>query len=188
MKKSIRFIVNPISGVGKRNILPDLIKKELNHSLFTYEILYTKHRGHAYELAKKLADEKVDIVCVVGGDGSVNEVGSALININTTLAILPSGSGNGVALHLGLPLKLKTAIHRINAHRTIEMDTVEINGRPAIGVSGFGFDAQVAKKFDEYHKRGLISYAKVVLKEWKKYKGITVFFNQKKHEKLLFCC
>lgn len=68
------------------------------------------------------------------------------------------------------------------------MDTLTLNGKMAIGVSGFGFDALIAKRFDEYHARGFISYARLVLKEWRDYKGINILINEKtEYRKLLLC-
>lgn len=188
MKKSIRFIINPISGIGKKDVLPGLIQKHLNHSLFTYDIVYTEHRGHAKSISKAAADEGLDIVCVAGGDGSVHEAGSQLIHRETALAILPTGSGNGVARHLGLSLRLKSMIQRLNNYQIEKMDTLQLNDKSVIGVSGFGFDALIAKKFDNYHSRGFLSYAKLVLKEFKEYKGTNVIIeNQKVEKNLLFC-
>lgn len=188
MKKSIRFIINPISGIGKKNILPGLIQEYLDHSTFTHDIVFTEHRGHARTLSKQAADEGIDIVCVAGGDGSVNEAGTALINRETALAILPTGSGNGIARHLGLSLRLKAMIQRINEYQLDKIDTISLNNRKAIGVSGFGFDALIAKRFDDYHTRGFFSYAKLVLKEFRYYKGITVVLNDnKEYKNLLFC-
>ncbi|RFC55119.1 diacylglycerol/lipid kinase family protein [Brumimicrobium aurantiacum] len=188
MKKSIHFIINPISGIGEKNILPSLIQKHLDHSIFTYKILFTEHRGHARLLSKTAAEEGVDIVCVAGGDGSVNEAGTALINSSTSLAILPTGSGNGIARHLGLSLKLKRSIQRLNTFKLKHIDTVTLNQKKAIGVSGFGFDALIAKRFDEYHSRGFLSYIKLVLKEFRNYKGISVILNEKEEfSDLLFC-
>lgn len=186
--KTIRFIINPISGVGKKNTVPPLIEKYLDHTKFKYELIYTEYRKHAFEISKQASEDGIDIVCVVGGDGSVNEAGTALIGSKTIFSILPTGSGNGVARHMGIPLNLKKAIQRINREKVVIMDTVDINNHPAIGVSGFGFDAIVAKRFDEYHKRGLASYAKLVLKEWRGYKGIDVVYNGEMHKNLLFCC
>ncbi|RYM34632.1 diacylglycerol kinase family lipid kinase [Brumimicrobium glaciale] len=188
MKKSIRFIINPISGIGKKNILPELIQEHLDHSAFTYDIVFTEHRGHARTLSQEAAEKGIDIVCVAGGDGSVNEAGTALINTKTALAILPTGSGNGIARHLGLSLKLKSMIQRINEYKLDTIDTVSLNSRKAIGVSGFGFDALIAKRFDEYHTRGFLSYAKLVLKEFRHYEGISVVLNDnEEYSNLLFC-
>jgi YegS/Rv2252/BmrU family lipid kinase len=188
MKKTIQFIINPISGIGKKNILPGLIDKYLDKAIFDYKIVYTKERGHAKELTQKAVENNVDVVCAVGGDGSVNEVGSVLANRNTVLAILPTGSGNGLARHLGLPLKLKKAIKNINKFEYKLIDTVSINDMTFLSVAGFGFDALVANKFDQYHSRGFLSYAKLVMKEFRNYKGISITINKsEKFDSLLFC-
>ncbi len=188
MKKSIRFIINPISGIGKKNILPAMIQEHLDHSLFTYDIVFTEHRGHARTLSKDAAEQGINIVCVAGGDGSVNEAGTALINTNTALAIFPTGSGNGIARHLGLSLKLRKMILRLNEHQVDTIDTISLNSRKAIGVSGFGFDALIAKRFDDYHTRGFLSYVRLVLREFRHYEGISVVLNDKEeYTNLLFC-
>lgn len=188
MKKSIRFIINPISGIGEKNILPGMIDRYLDQDKFDYKIVYTEQRGHAKELTQKAVDENIDVVCAVGGDGSVNEVGSVLANTSTVLAILPTGSGNGLARHLRLPLKLKKAIKNINKFEYKNIDTVSINDKTFLSVAGFGFDALVANKFDQYHSRGFFSYAKLVFKEFKKYKGISITLDKKeKFDSLLFC-
>jgi diacylglycerol kinase (ATP) len=188
MKQHIRFIINPISGVGKKNILPKLISCYLDRSIFDYDIVFTEHRGHATELTKKAVLEEIDIVCAVGGDGSVNEVGIALIDTNTSLAILPTGSGNGLARHLNLSLKLKKALKNLSKASRSTIDTVKIDNRHFIGVAGFGFDALVAAKFDQYHTRGFFSYAKLVIKEFRNFKGISIRVNNEEYlDNLLFC-
>lgn len=186
--KKIRFIINPISGIGKKNILPSMIERYLDRTKFEYEIVYTERRSHAKELAQEAVDKNIDVVCAVGGDGSVNEVGSALVNTSTVLAILPTGSGNGLARHLGLPLRLKKAIQNINNFEYTNIDTVSMNDSTFLSVAGFGFDALVANKFDQYHTRGFMSYAKLVFQEFRSYGGIKITINkQQTFDKLLFC-
>ena len=104
MKKNIRFIVNPIAGGIKKKNLPELIDAYLDKDKFQYSIVYTERVGHATQLAKDAVNKKVDIIVAVGGDGSVHEVGTALIGTKTKLAILPAGSGNGLARHLKIPM------------------------------------------------------------------------------------
>jgi diacylglycerol kinase (ATP) len=174
MKERIRFIINPISGVGKKGVIPHLIESHLDHSRFDYDIFYTEYRKHAKEIAKKSSDEGIDIVCAVGGDGSVHEVGTALIGTTTKLAILPAGSGNGLARHMGIPINLEKAIETINKSDFIQMDTVLVNDKPFLGIGGYGLDAVIAKKFDEYHKRGFWSYVKLVSREFWKYNPINI--------------
>ena len=144
MKKRIWFIINPISGVRRKDDIPALVRQYLNHEHFTFEIQYTKHKGHAIELAKEAVKLGVDIVCAVGGDGSVHEVGTALIGTNTRLAVIPIGSGNGLARHMFIPRNIKKAIQTINRNQQILMDTVMVNDQPFLGVGGYGLDAIIA--------------------------------------------
>ena len=154
--------------------MPALIEQYLDHSIFDYEITITEYRKHAKAIAAQSAMDGFDIVCAVGGDGSVHEVGTALIGTETKLAILPAGSGNGLARHLKIPLNLIEAIQSINEQNTSVMDTVLVNDKPFLGIGGYGFDALIAKKFDEFHTRGFWSYAKLVLREYASYKPISV--------------
>lgn len=174
MKQKIRFIINPISGVGKKGDLPQLIEENLDHSKFDYDIAITEYRKHAKKIAYEASLEGIDIVCAVGGDGSVHEVGTALIGTQTKLAILPCGSGNGLARHLNIPVNIPKAIECINNDASIRMDTVLVNDKPFLGIGGYGFDAVIAKKFDDYHKRGFWSYVKLVMREFIRYNPINV--------------
>lgn len=190
MKKKIRFIINPISGLGCKNQLPDLIERHLDHTLFDYEITLTEYRKHAKKIAQDSVKEGFDIVCAVGGDGSVHEVGTGLIGSQTKLAILPAGSGNGLARHLKIPLNLIEAIRCINEQNASVMDTVLVNDKPFLGIGGYGFDALIAKKFDEYHARGFWSYIKLVTKEFFTFKPVKVTIempNQRRQERVVLC-
>lgn len=174
MKKKICFIINPISGVGRKGKLPGMIEQYLDHSKFDYSISYTQYRGHAHNIALEAVNNQFDIVCAIGGDGSVHEVGTALINTKVQLAIIPMGSGNGLARHLKIPTKIHKAIACINKLETIKMDTVNVNKQPFLGIGGYGLDALIAKKFDEHKKRGFITYIKLVCKEFWKYNPVNI--------------
>lgn len=174
MKQKIRFIINPISGIGKKGGLPQLIEETLDLTMFDYDIAYTEYKKHAAILAKQSTLEGVNIVCAVGGDGSVHEVGTALIGTKTKLAIIPAGSGNGLARHLNIPLDFKEAINCINESKSITMDTVLVNDKSFLGVGGYGFDAVIAKKFDTHHRRGLRGYVSLIVREFFKYNPINV--------------
>lgn len=174
MRTRIRFIINPISGVGKKGILPELIEQYIDSERFDYDIVFSEYRKHAQELAIQSTKEGIDIVCAVGGDGSVHEVGTALIGTPTKLAIIPTGSGNGLARHLGIPLSIEKAIQNINEMNVIQMDTVLVNDTPFLNAGGYGFDALIAKKFDEGKKRGFFTYIKLVAQEFFKYNPVNV--------------
>ena len=143
-------------------------------SKFDPTVIYTTHKAHAIELSKNAIKDKIDIVCAVGGDGTVHEVGTTLIGSNLKLAIIPRGSGNGMGNHLGIPKIVRKAVKTINLGVYKEIDTVLINDIPFLGVAGVGLDAIIAEKFDTTDKRGLMGYIKIILKEYFSYKNITV--------------
>ncbi len=173
MKKKIVFIMNPISGTGSKETIPNLIESTLDKELFDYEIRMTERAGHASEIASEAKDRHVDIVVAVGGDGTVNEIARSIVHSDTALGILPCGSGNGLARHLLLPMNLKKSVEVINQCEVHELDYGVINGYPFFCTCGMGFDAFVSMKFAESGKRGPISYAENILREGLKYKPET---------------
>ena len=174
MKQKIRFIINPKSGVGRKKMIPKLIEDNLDLSSFDYDICYTEYRLHGKEIAAQSIIDGFDIVCAVGGDGSVHEAGTALIGSKCKLAILPAGSGNGLARHLKIPMDISAAIRCINDNNAIKMDTVLVNDKSFLGVGGYGFDAVIAKKFETHTKRGLRGYIYLIVREFFKYNPINV--------------
>lgn len=172
-KKQIVFIMNPISGTVSKAGIPHIIEANLDKEKFDYTIRETQYAGHASVIAEEAKDEKADIVVAVGGDGTVNEVARAIVQSDTALAILPCGSGNGLARHLMLPMNIKGAIRIINQCEVHCLDYGTINNIPFFCTCGMGFDAFISMKFAMSGKRGPISYVENVLKEGLKYKPET---------------
>ncbi len=168
--KKICFIVNPISGVGRHKVIEKLIDQYLNRKLFDCEIAYTRAAKHATELARQAVTDNFHIVVAVGGDGSVNEITKGLIGSTTAMAVIPTGSGNGLARHLKIPLDLKKAMGVINHAKETRIDSIEFNNETFINVAGIGFDAHIGWEFSKFGKRGFSSYLKVIMREFPKYK------------------
>ena len=173
---NILFIVNPISGTGKQKNVASVIEKYLDLSKFDYKIEYTEFNKHASEIAEN-AIGKFQIIIAVGGDGTINEIVKSIYKSDVIFSVIPTGSGNGLARHLGIPQNIIKAIRRINQLNIKEIDILKINDEISVNVSGFGFDAFVALKFSQSKKRGPLTYVKHVLKEYFKYK--TQHFNVK---------
>ena len=171
-KRQIVFIVNPISGTRSKDGLEAIIKSTLDASRFDWRIEKTQRAGHAVEIATKCADDGVDICAAVGGDGTVNEVARALVHRETALAIIPCGSGNGLARHLCLPMSMKGSMRILNECCIRAFDYGIVNDQPFFCTCGLGFDAHVALKFAESGKRGLSTYAKMVMSEGMSYKPL----------------
>tara|TARA_R110001592_G_scaffold68674_2_gene210611 strand:+ start:2618 stop:3496 length:879 start_codon:yes stop_codon:yes gene_type:complete len=168
-QKKILFIVNPISGTGKQKNIESLVDLHLDKIKFISTIKFTEYAGNAKEIAKN-EHSNFDIIVAVGGDGTVHEVGTSLINTNCILGIIPTGSGNGLARHLKISMKVINAIKHLNNYKTKKIDTILLNKQPFLGAAGLGFDAHVAWKFDEAPTRGLLTYLKISLKEYFNYK------------------
>lgn len=169
-KEEILFLINPISGVGRKNDIPALVEKHLSEHPFRIE--YTQYRNHAAEIALREKD-KVKAIVAIGGDGTVNEIAGVLAHSKCAIGIIPAGSGNGLARHLKIPLNIKSALERINQFDLKLMDTGTVNNRFFAGTAGFGFDGYIAHCFDEHHKRGFMSYAALIAREYKKYEAQT---------------
>lgn len=166
--KKIRFIINPFAGLSKKRNVPGLIEQYLDKEKYQYDIAFTKEAGHATQLAKEAVEQDYYAVIAVGGDGSVNEVAQALVGQKTKLGILPGGSGNGFAMHLGLGRNIKKAIQILNKAESITIDTAKLNNRLFINLGGVGFDALVAYKTKKSTLRGLWAYTKfAVLEAWR---------------------
>lgn len=192
-KKKIHFIINPISGTHKKDQMILSIKRHLNMERFDYEIKYTQYAGHAAVLAQEAADCGVDIVAAIGGDGTVNEVARSLVHRHTALSIIPSGSGNGLARHLEIPIDAVGAIQVLNECVIRELDYGKINDIPFFCTCGVGFDAFVSSKFAEAGKRGFLTYIENTLREGLVYKPdtytITIDDNkQMVYKALLIAC
>ena len=172
-KKKIIFILKPISGTVSKAGIPGLIEERLDKEKFDCRIAETKYAGHATELAQQAARQGIDIVVAVGGDGTVNEVGRALVNTKTAMGILPCGSGNGLARHLNLPMNLKKCIDILNDCDIHTLDYGLINRHPFFCTCGMGFDAFISMKFAEAGKRGPITYMQKILEEGLSYQPET---------------
>lgn len=166
MKSNIAFIVNPFSGSVKKRNIPEAIELYLDHNKYNYTIHYTEYSGHATDIARKLSDTNIDVIVAVGGDGSIHEIGNGLTNPNITLGILPIGSGNGLATHLGYkPRNLADAFDIINKGYSVNIDVGVINQTKFFSVFGVGLDANIAYDYKTRRNRNFFAYAFLVVKQ-----------------------
>jgi len=170
MKTRVLFLINPISGIGKQKTVENAVQNAIDHRKIEVEIAYTQYAGHARELARA-AVGKYAVVVAVGGDGTVNEVGASLVNTTTALAIIPTGSGNGLARFLDIPLRVTRAIQIINQMEVRDIDTLCVDGQVSLNVAGIGFDAHISHLFAKQKNRGPAAYVKLISKEYAKYKS-----------------
>ncbi|WP_164111458.1 MULTISPECIES: diacylglycerol/lipid kinase family protein [Sphingobacterium] len=169
-QKKILFVVNPISGGKKKTAFNKSVLEVLDLKRFNPTFQQTTKPNHAYELGKKAIEEKYDAVVAVGGDGTINELGASLIGSGIPLGIIPEGSGNGLALYLGIPMNETAAIRRLNRFETVDVDCGTVNGKPFFNIAGLGFDASVSDRFANDSIRGPIGYLRSVVNLLGRYK------------------
>jgi YegS/Rv2252/BmrU family lipid kinase len=170
-KERISFIINPISGTQNKDSLPETIRRTVSTSQFDVCIFFTERAGHAFELASRQIEDGVRYIVAVGGDGTVNEVAMAVRDTSAIMGIVPCGSGNGLARHLRIPLKLTDALSLINNADIVSIDYGTVNGKPFFCTFGAGFDAHVSHAFAASGKRGLRTYISVIAREFFNYRS-----------------
>lgn len=171
----LRFIFNPRSGRNtSRPWLAAHIRDFITAHRLDASLVTTAGPGHATDLARAALAAGCDRVVAVGGDGTMNEIAQALLHSPAALALVPCGSGNGLALHLQLPRPLDRALALAvsPAARVIAIDTGSVNDRPFFNAMGAGFDADISDRFNRLSRRGLPAYART---------GMRAFLQRRTH-------
>lgn len=138
-----------------------------------HRIEVTSGPGHGAAIARAaLAAGDCSLVCAWGGDGTMNEIASVLAFSPLPLGPLPNGSGNGLARELGVALDPAKALRQALTGVDRQLDAGEIGGRLFFNVAGLGFDAHVARLFNERGKRrGFRAYVTTSLVELFRYQA-----------------
>lgn len=164
MEKKIAFVINPVAGGKKKKdivrTITDNFSREIPYNCYVWD-----DKNNFGDIRKELVKENFNVVVAVGGDGTVNEVASTLVETDMALGIIPVGSGNGLARTLGIPMNPVEALKKIETGSLRTIDCAVINGTPFFCTSGVGFDAHIGKLFADSKTRGLMSYVKITLKE-----------------------
>lgn len=167
------LIINPISGTSKKTGLDLKADKAMAEAGYNLDVRYTTCRGDATRLAAEAVDKGYEVVLAAGGDGTVNETAQALCGTQVNFGIIPSGSGNGLARHIGIPINIDAALEVIGRGIVQPCDYGTVNQHPFFCTFGVGFDAAVSHNFARQSKRGLFTYLKSALTQYIRYKPDT---------------
>ncbi|MES2004037.1 MAG: YegS/Rv2252/BmrU family lipid kinase [Bacteroidota bacterium] len=157
-ERKIIYLVNPISGTSKKEGIKKLVERETSAQGIPYQIDHTNAEGDYDWLKDAIVRDGFTDVVMIGGDGTVNQVTSALRNENVRFGIIPVGSGNGLARAADIPMKPQQSLALIFAGKSKKIDAFKINDQYSCMLSGIGFDAQVAYDFASKASRGLMTY------------------------------
>lgn len=168
-----RFIFNPRSGYNARS--PHLLERTrafIRERSLHADVVLTESPRHAHELARRAVDEGCGLVVAIGGDGTLNEVASALVGTDAVFGLVPCGSGNGLGRHLGIFGRDEGAFRTLIEGRVRTIDTGEVNGIPFFNAMGVGFDAEIADRFNHLESRGLPAYVRTTLRTFFNYRPL----------------
>ncbi|HEY0068278.1 MAG TPA: YegS/Rv2252/BmrU family lipid kinase [Flavisolibacter sp.] len=173
LERRLLYIINPISGNKKKGALEELIRNATAKAELPFEIFPSVASGDYSFLLPIIAEKEITDIVIAGGDGTVNQVISALKHTGLRFGILPCGSGNGLALSAGISRAPEKALNIIFGGKSQWTDTFLVNGRFACMLCGIGFDAQVAHDFANDPRRGLSTYVR---------KTVSNFFSAHPHQ------
>ncbi len=172
--KIIHFIVNPISGKGGGEQVKKRIEEVFSEQ--NIQIKLTRKKEDAYNFALESVTEGAELIVSCGGDGTLNEVAAALVGKEVPLAIVPIGSGNGVARHLQIPLHPEEALQFISKSRKIveKIDCGKANDSYFFSNAGIGFDAEAVNVYAHQKRRQLLGYIKCIIVSVFRFKSIHI--------------
>lgn len=119
----------------------------------------TERSRHATILARHALDGGYDLIVAVGGDGTMNEVATALVGSPATFGLIPCGSGDGLGRHLGIHGRVERALEILVSGRPHLIDSGLADGHPFFTAAGIGFEAEIAQRFNRLTRRGPARYA-----------------------------
>lgn len=165
----VLFLVNPRSGKRKTYDVAELIRARCGG--WTFELQASERKEDLDAILENAAANGFDVAYAVGGDGTVHEIAKRLVGKPLALGILPTGSGNGFARHIGLPIEPGASLDACQRGTLVTIDTGEVNGVPFLGVMGIGFDAEVAHRFANSTTRGLRTYVMEGIRAFRRYRA-----------------
>ncbi len=176
--KKYYFIINPIAGKGNNLPFGAALAGMLLAKQAQVEVITLTKSGETADILRRLPLTADDTVVSIGGDGTVNEIASSLVDTDYPLAIVPRGSGNGLANTVRLPFRKKLLAKYLLEGETRRIDAGKANNNHFFCTCGFGFDAHIAALFNRGGtKRGGNRYVKQVFKELLTYEPVEADFS-----------
>ncbi len=181
MKNAVIF--NPISGRGRSlDILPKVMTWAGKQKV-EFEFFSTTGPGDGVRLAKLCKFRRFEKVVVIGGDGTINEVGSGLIDSDIVMGVIPGGSGNDFYKMLGNNSRTENGFKTAFFGRPHPVDVGLVNGRTFFNAVGIGFDAEVALRASRSTgMSGMLVYLAAVFQSWRNLKPVELEIELDKHE------
>ncbi len=170
--RTVRLLVNMKSGLSwSFDALRAAVSEhwDVPGRQVTYQFCKSAEDGTSKAL--EAVSDGIDLVLVAGGDGTVNTIGCSLIGTDTTIGVIPSGSGNGFARHFGIPLGPDKAVRALADAKIKTIDVGKVNGRPFLVTCSMAWDASIVRSFEKSLVRGVLPYIFAGVNEFIQYKA-----------------
>lgn len=171
----MKVIVNPKAGHGRASRAVPLINRVLEEGKVDFDVHLTAGPGDATDIARRAVEEGHDIIVAAGGDGTTNEVVNGIAGRDVALGVIPCGTGNDMAISLGLPRDVERACRVLLRGKTKRRDLGRALDRYFVNAVGIGFDATAARVATERMRwvpvRGMPLYVLAVFKTLAEYKA-----------------
>jgi len=143
----VHVVLNPAADRGRAGERREELSQALEAAGILAQVVLTDGPGHAIELARDAVRAGATVVAAAGGDGTIHEVGQALVGTDVALGILPMGSGNDYIRVLGIPRDLAGAAAILARGEVRVVDVANVNGQFSLNSVGMGIDGQIAADY-----------------------------------------
>lgn len=160
----LHFIVNPVSGRTGCEKTYAKLHELLTERGIAHKATVSAREGEITDIAKQAVAEGASAVIAVGGDGSLVEAARGLVGSETAMGVIPGGTGNDLALSLGISRDPAAALEIILSGNLRQMDVGRLNGEYFLNVAGTGFDVDVLRNTAKVKRvlTGLMAYGAAV--------------------------
>ena len=173
--KTYHIISNPVAGKNKasKNL------NEVETLLKAYDVQYETHISQgerdATRIARELTSAGATELIAVGGDGTLHEVLNGIEDPSScNLGLIPSGTGNDFAEHIGLPLQTRDALSVILDGEAKSTDYLDVGGVRCMNVAGLGMDVDVLERCKKGKMKGKLKYLLSLVQSLFAFKGYNV--------------
>ena len=172
MRLKIHFIIK-LSDFKITKKIREEIRIKFDRNKYQVKISESSFKGETKTLAKEAILDKTDLIVACGGDGTINEILNEIKERGLKIAIVPIGSGNGVARHFNIPIDISRSLDLILKQKYTYVDIGKVNETFFLGNVAFGLGADFIKNYQKIKYQALLGYFLAFVK--------TLFFIKEKH-------
>ncbi|MDC3050836.1 YegS/Rv2252/BmrU family lipid kinase [Bacteroidota bacterium] len=157
MRLKIHFIIK-ISNSKIAERIKEQVRIKFDENKYQVKISESSFKGETKTLAREAVLNKTDLIVACGGDGTINEIINEIKEKEFKIAIVPIGSGNGIARHFNIPLDISKSLDLILRHNYTYVDIGKVNESVFLGNVAFGIGADFIKNYHKIKYEGLVGY------------------------------